>query len=656
MIASSKRSGRGSRGHGGRSGGKLQHLEPATSHGIVTPRGSHAAQQPLASRGALRNQHRHAARKKEVEEGLQHIQREVGSEVARVQSELGTQVKDLRSEIQAHVSDLKSLILELARPTTGDPKIGERHHVHSQVELSQQSQAFATDRNDLVEESHYENTQGADDRSVPCTPPVLKPLHAPTTPKKTKAANVRHKHRKTSVNEMQAVTREEVQGDSDSSPADTFKAIVRVEEVEPAAAAAANSNVDETEVATVVAVGDHSQIQQLQAHQSQQDVSVQQVPRTAAVQMNQWLGKTSSTPKEAGQEADYAKMICDIYQMHAPEEVDKGLAFLKKYAGYERQLYKDICRRYGVQPVDDNNCSEAVSQPLREETAWMDKQQLGMCSTGTHAHRESQHRALQSDGLEISLFTVAQDVEIFCPAVFGDDRPGFLTDAESDQLFKTCQDFAELGRPLDSEEESSELEEEEEEVGDVSIKRMDVATCTWTARGNLSEIPKGQEVDEYMAARQRPAALPDGKPWTCSTCPFPISSGEFQDGRQLSCPCGATLCFACQEKGRQCRCGGVGELYKTRPCRLFSHGCCKYGKNCAFAHGSEELRFPQGYRIAGDTMKQHTIPLGPSSSKAMPKIPATRNKAWLDETSLLCGGCSSDGSFEDFHWDPNEEY
>jgi len=55
-------------------------------------------------------------------------------------------------------------------------------------------------------------------------------------------------------------------------------------------------------------------------------------------------------------------------------------------------------------------------------------------------------------------------------------------------------------------------------------------------------------------------------------------------------------------------------------------------------------------------MKQHTIPLGLSSSKAMPKIPATRNKAWLDETSLLCGGCSSDGSFEDFHWDPNEEY
>ena len=144
MAAFSGRSGRHTAGDAGgksgRSGGVLPAPGPATGHGSLS--NQKAAQQPRQSRGAVRNQHRHAARKKEVEEGMMEIKKEVQQEFAWI-SETNTAslaalcqdsvvTKASLLELKGEIGDLKHLILQLAAVQPAAPEEPKVHHENGQ--------------------------------------------------------------------------------------------------------------------------------------------------------------------------------------------------------------------------------------------------------------------------------------------------------------------------------------------------------------------------------------------------------------------------------------------------------------------------------------------------------------------------------------------
>merc|ERR1712129_178188 len=135
----------------------------------------------------------------------------------------------------------------------------------------------------------------------------------------------------------------------------------------------------------------------------------------------------------------------------------------------------------------------------------------------------------------------------------------------------TCTVFAELGLPLDSED-------------DENGQRVLSPPPQPHGASNLSGATA-----ELGVQRLQLASHPDGTLVRCSTCRFALSETEYNTQEHIECECGGILCYECHEKGRQCRCRGARGLYKTKLCIIQQGGPCDSSK-CTFAHSTCELR------------------------------------------------------------------
>jgi len=173
-------------------------------------------------------------------------------------------------------------------------------------------------------------------------------------------------------------------------------------------------------------------------------------------------------------------------------------------------------------------------------------------------------------------------------------------------------------------------------------------TCSITVDYGASSEPREMSCNDdlvgQLAARQKPYVRADGSVLHCSVCPFPISIGEHRDDMHFTCECGGIICFTCQEKGRACRCGGAGGLFRTQLCRLFASGSCARAR-CSFAHGEAELR-PRPSRYLNIAASQragtHLTPVGGNGYRVPWADQVQNQNSSADDDADPFANCSGD--------------